>query len=210
LCGEATKKYVTNYKYPRPVFKNMGSVVAIMASPRREGNSSTIADAVLDGAMGLSTNAIKIHNLNKLSHVKGCQDCLACKSSGKCMTADDLSEVLDDIREADSLIISTPLYFEQASAQYRMLEDRLYSFLNADFTSNMKPGKKLVIIVTHMSEQENADAVADRIERFFVDKFKCVPSGKIVYQDKGSMHTALNDKEILNAARNIGFKLWGP
>jgi len=187
----------------------MSNVVAILASPRKDGNSSTIANAILDGAMGLSTNVIKIHHLNKLSYVRGCQDCLGCKKTGKCVTMDDLSEVLTDLRNADAIIIATPLYFGQPAAQYRMLEDRLYSFLNADFTSNMEPGKRVVTVVTYGSDAKSANDVADAIEKLFIGTFKSVSLGKIVYSCKGSKNTALNDAAILKTARDLGYALWG-
>lgn len=187
----------------------MSSVVAIIASPRKDGNSSAIVNAILDGAMGLSTNIIKIHHLNKLNYVRGCQDCLECKKVGKCITADDLTEVLEDVRNADAVIVSTPLYFGQPAAQYRLFEDRTYSFLNTDFTSNIGPGKKVITVVTYTADQEKAQGVADRIEDLFVNAFKAESSGKIVYRDNGSRDTAQNDSSILKTARDLGFALWG-
>lgn len=185
----------------------MSRVVAILASPRRDGNSSAIADAVVDGAMGLSTNIINIHCLNKLTSLHGCQACERCKSTGRCMQSDDLLPVLDDVRDADAIVVAVPVYFGQPCAQYRAFEDRLYGFLGKDMKSALPAGKRLIVIVTCGGDKAAAQREADRIEALFMDTFKCVPFGKIVYVGP-QKDSARKDKTLLSDARGMGFALW--
>jgi len=117
------------------------STVVIIGSPRK-GNSETIALAMAEGAKE-NGNAIKTYYLNKMKNVKGCQSCYGCKKTGKCVVKDDQSEILEALRDADSIILSTPTYFGQPSAQYRMLEDRFFGFLNGDFSRISHRIKKL-------------------------------------------------------------------
>ncbi len=65
----------------------MSKVVAIVSSPRHEGNSATIVDSIIDGAMGLSTNIISLHCLHTML-IHGCNACGACKVKGHCVTED--------------------------------------------------------------------------------------------------------------------------
>ena len=79
----------------------MSKILAVIASPRKDGNCATIVDAITDGAMGLSPNTLDIVNLNTLRFTNGCQACMGCKLTGSCVTKDDLIPVLDLVRGAD-------------------------------------------------------------------------------------------------------------
>ncbi|MCL1811745.1 MAG: flavodoxin family protein [Methanomassiliicoccaceae archaeon] len=185
----------------------MSKIVAIIASPRKNGNCKAIVDAITDGAMGLSPNVVDIVDLNALRFTNGCQACMGCKSSGSCVTKDDLLPVLDLIREAEALIVAVPVYFGHSSSQYRMLEDRLYSFIGKDRKGTLAKNKKLVTVVTCGGESGIAKAVADDIERIYVNYFSFEPVGRIVFSEMESGHVAEKDDELLERARLIGKKL---
>ncbi len=185
----------------------MGHIVAILGSPRKDGNSSTIAYSAVDGAMGLSTNLIDIHELNQLNCVRGCQACEKCKQAGICVVRDDLSKTLADVKAADAVIVAVPLYFGHASSQYRQFEDRLYGFIDAKGKSVLPEGKKLIVIVTYGGAKDQAEKVADDIETVFVRCFKCRPCGRIIYQGNDK-DQAKNDPKVLKEARDLGFALW--
>lgn len=182
----------------------MSKILAIVASPRKGGNCETIVDAITDGTMGLSLNVLDIINLNAFRFANGCQACMGCKLTGLCATNDDLQPVLNLIKEADSLIVATPVYFGHSSSQYRMLEDRLFCFIGKDGSSLLPKGKKLATVVTYGRDHGAAKAVADGIERLFVERFSFEPIGKIVFSDNGSEHAAEKDDELLEKARLLG------
>lgn len=128
--------------------KNMSKIVAVVASPIVDGNSDTIVSAVTDGAMGLSTNIIELFRLDKFRTLRGCSACNDCKKTGRCIHNDEIQDILDAIRDADVVIMSTPVYFNEVASQYKVLEDRMYSFYNNDASHNITAGKKAVIVVT--------------------------------------------------------------
>lgn len=183
---------------------SMSKILAIIASPRKGGNCETIVNAITDGAMGLSPNVLDIINLNSLRFTSGCQACMGCKLTGACVTKDDLQPILNLIKEADSLIVATPVYFGHSSSQYRMLEDRLYCFIDKDGSGLLPKGKRLVTVVTCGDDAETAESVADSIEEVLVGLFSFRPTGRIVLTDKGSKSTAENSDELLEKARALG------
>jgi len=185
----------------------MSKILAIVASPRKDGNCVTIVNAITDGAMGLSPNVLDIINLNNLRFTNGCQACMGCKLTGMCVTKDDLLPILSLVKQADSLIVATPVYFGHSSSQYRMFEDRLYSFIENDGSSTLKKGKKLVTVVTCGGDTEAAEAVANDIENLFVNCFSFKAVGRIVLSDKGSKHAAEKNDELLERAKLLGKKL---
>ena len=178
------------------------SIIGIVGSPRANGNSETILDAVLSGAKA-NGKEVKKYNLNKMN-IKGCQACMGCKKSGKCVQKDDLKALLEDMSNAEAVVLSTPLYFSQPTAQFRLFWDRCYSFMAPDFSPFIGAGKKLVTIVTCGSQEDVAMKTADTIEGMFAAMFKMVPSGKLVMANGGPTTVAKENKELMNKAEATG------
>ena len=129
--------------------------IGIVGSPRRNGNVDTLVQAVLAGAKEAGHETVK-YDLNEM-RFQGCQACNYCKShGGSCRLNDDLAPLLKDLFEADAAVFGTPIYFFQPSGQFRLMQDRFYSFLRTDFSVTLKPGKKAVIVTS----QANPDAAA--------------------------------------------------
>ena len=129
--------------------------IGIVGSPRKNGNVDTLVQAVLAGAEEAGHKTVK-YDLNTMKF-QGCQACNYCKShNGSCRLNDDLAPLLKDIVESDAVVFGTPIYFFQPSGQFRLMQDRLYSFLRPDFSVTLKPGKKAVIVTS----QGNPDAAA--------------------------------------------------
>ena len=134
-------------------------IVSLLGSPRKKSSSSTLAELVTD-TLTEQGDTVRTHALNKLSF-KGCQGCRACKTtSEQCILKDDLTQVLEDVKQADVLIMATPVYWGDVTAQLKGFIDRSYSYLTPDFmTSEIKhrlpPGKKLVFIQTQGDPNAN-------------------------------------------------------
>ena len=74
-------------------------IVAVLGSPRPQGNSSTLARAFLQAA-GARGAEITEFLLNPMDF-KGCQGCGACKTTrDTCILEDDLVPVLEAVRDA--------------------------------------------------------------------------------------------------------------
>ena len=121
-------------------------VIGINGSPRKHGNTETLVQTVLDAAVEKGHRTERF-DLNVMKY-QGCQACLWCKSHSRCRLNDDLTKLLDSINEADAVVFGSPIYFSQLTGQFRLFQDRLYSFVGPDFKVSLKPGKKAVIITT--------------------------------------------------------------
>lgn len=120
-------------------------VIAILGSPRKEGNSATLAQEALKGAasMGAETAVFYANDLS----VKGCQACYACKKLGKCVIQDDMTPLYHEILSASAIIFSSPIYMWEMTAQLKLVIDRLYAYFNLDHTSRL-PKIKVGLIFT--------------------------------------------------------------
>ena len=113
------------------------NVVAVLGSPRPNGNSSTLANRMLSAAAERGANTV-CYELNSLDF-KGCQACYACKQgSESCVLTDDLAVVLDAVQAVDVVIMASPVYCTDVSAQLKGFIDRLFSFLVPDYMSKLK------------------------------------------------------------------------
>ena len=137
----------------------MKKIVTLLGSPRANGNSVAIAERFTETAEKYGAET-KTYSLNKLKF-RGCQACMMCKDKlDRCVLKDDLEPVLDGIRSADVLVLATPVYFADVTAQMKMFIDRTYSyyvpdFLNKPVPSRLSPGKQLIFIQTQAQPGDN-------------------------------------------------------
>ena len=111
-------------------------VIAINGGPRKEWNTATLLRYALDGvtSKGGDTKLVHLYDLG----YKGCYSCFACKlkdgkSYGRCAINDDLKPILEEIAEADALILGAPIYFGSITGQMRSFLERLaFPYLKYD------------------------------------------------------------------------------
>jgi multimeric flavodoxin WrbA len=123
------------------------NVVGFIGSPRRKGNTATLVGEVLRGAQEAGAQ-VAVYDLNALD-IRGCQGCRACKKPGAaCVQQDDMQALYGAIAGADAVVIGTPVYMAQVTGQTKVFLDRLYAFLNDDFTHRLGAGKKTILVYT--------------------------------------------------------------
>jgi NAD(P)H-dependent FMN reductase len=141
-------------------------IVAVLGSPRPNGNSATLAQKFLDEARSLGAET-RSYLLNQMAF-QGCQSCRACKTKSEvCILEDDLSEVLEAIKEADILVLASPVYFGDLSGQLKCFVDRTYSYANPDFSSRVPPGKQAIMVLVQANpDLFGFDDIFPRYQRF--------------------------------------------
>ncbi|MGO9380294.1 MAG: flavodoxin family protein [Dissulfurispiraceae bacterium] len=147
-------------------------IACLLGSPRINGNSATIARRFLDTAEALGAEK-ETFILNSLSY-RGCQACYACKTKlEKCALNDDLTRVLEAVKEAETVVIATPTYYGDISGQLKCFIDRTFSYLKPDYMTNsepsrLAPGKKLLFIITQGAPDGTLfDHIFPLYDRFF-------------------------------------------
>lgn len=143
-------------------------VVCLFGSPRKNGNSAAVARHLLATAESLGAHT-QSFSLNSLA-LRGCQACQGCKvGAEKCVLKDDLSPVLDAVFAADLVVIASPVYYGDVSAQLKAFIDRSYSYLRPGYIglrhpSRLSKRKPLVFILTQ--GHRDPDWFADILPRY--------------------------------------------
>lgn len=104
-------------------------IIAINGSPRKKGNTATLLEYALEGAEKAGAKTQLIH-LYKHTY-QGCISCFACKKRGKekyigrCAMKDELTPVLEKARNANGIILGTPVYMNNITGMMQGFLERL-------------------------------------------------------------------------------------
>ncbi len=99
------------------------NVIGIVGSPRKNGNTELLTAHTLRAISeeGFNTELVPLAGLE----IKPCNACMACKDEETCTLEDDLFPIYLRMKEADGIIVASPVYFGSATAQIKALLDRV-------------------------------------------------------------------------------------
>ena len=97
-------------------------ILGINGSPRIGGNTDILLDKSLGGARLKGAETEKII-LNKLKF-SPCQECENMRDDGVCIIEDDMQIIYKKVKEADAIILASPIFFGSLTAQMKMMIDR--------------------------------------------------------------------------------------
>ena len=109
----------------------MSRVVIITTSLRARSNSDILAEKVAEGAKAAG-HKVEVISL-KDKTISFCKGCLACQKTFKCVIKDDAMEIAEKVKEADTLVFTTPIYYYEMSGQMKTLLDRLNPLYPSDY-----------------------------------------------------------------------------
>lgn len=180
----------------------MNKIVVLKGSPRKNGFSTRLLRQVVAGARDMGAE-ITEYDLNDPA-IRGCQGCFYCRSHEGCATEDALQPMYQDIREADGIAVSFPLYFGGINGQCKCWFDRMYPMLDENFQPRY-PGKKAVTVFA----QGNADPrrFQDTIDQtnMFFKIFGWEVQDTLLAFDTHNPHFTLSD-ELMESAYEAGKK----
>ena len=104
-------------------------ILVLNGSPHPEGNTSKMIAVFRASAENAGHNVAVIDVCRK--NIRGCLACEYChgKGQGQCIQKDDMQEVYALLREADMLVLASPIYYHNLSGQLKCAIDRFYSVL---------------------------------------------------------------------------------
>ena len=99
-------------------------VLGILCSPHKKGNSAIMLAKALAAASerGAEVETVWLNEKN----IHGCNDCRACLKTEKCRIKDDMTELYEQVMEANAIIFATPVYYCGLPGPAKSFLDRLH------------------------------------------------------------------------------------
>ena len=134
----------------------MKIIIIIDGGPRKNMNTAKLLQRFAEGAKSANNDTeVKTIRLYDLDY-KGCMSCMACKLKGKssniCRFKDALTPVLEEIAQADGLVLGSPIYFGDVTGQMRTFLERLsFPWLSYKDYNLTAPKRMPVVLVETMN-----------------------------------------------------------
>ena len=106
-------------------------VLIINSSPRKGGNSETLAASFAKGAEEAGHKVETVYLREK--NYSFCKGCLACLKAGHCVIGDDAVEIAARMHAADVLVLDTPVCYYSVSGQLKTMLDRANPLFDSDY-----------------------------------------------------------------------------
>ncbi len=179
------------------------SVVAFNGSPRRDGNTSVLIRHVLDELEreGIATECVQVGGRT----VRGCRDCRLCFESrdGRCVLDDDpVNDCIERMVGADGIVLGSPVYFLDVTAEMKALIDRAGVVARA----NNGLFRRKVGTAVAAVRRSGANHTIDTLHHFLLYSGMIVPGPPVIGVGK-EVGDVLEDGEGLARARAAGTEM---
>lgn len=159
-------------------------IIAFQGSPRPGGNTEVLLNETLKPLHEVGHD-IRVFQLNSMI-IKPCQDCGGCIKTGICIHKDDaMCGIYDAIKEADRIILASPIFFSSVSAQAKAMIDRCQSFwcekylMKKEIQAGPHGRKGLLLLVGGMKKEGSQKCSEETAKAFF--RTVSVPEHKVLY-----------------------------
>ena len=133
-------------------------VLLINGSPKVKGNTAFALEQMADvfAVEGIETELIQVGS----QQIRGCTGCGACYKNGKCVFDDLVNEVGEKLKEADGIIVGSPVYYASPNGTLISFLDRLFYSKSCDL--RMKVGASVVV-----ARRGGCTAAMDVLNKYF-------------------------------------------
>ena len=100
------------------------NAIGIAGSPRRNGNTEIITQHALNAIAeeGIDTELISLAGMD----IRPCDGCRSCHGEREwCHIDDDLMPLYEKLKEADAIILASPVYYGSATSLIKSMMDRV-------------------------------------------------------------------------------------
>ncbi len=175
-------------------------VLLINGSPHKEGCTYTALHEVAFQLKKHKIDSTIFHIGN--GPVRGCIGCGKCKGKGVCVFGDDsVNECVTLAREADAIVLGSPVHYASAAGAASAFFDRLFMVASGDFV--LKPGASIV-----SCRRGGASATFDQLNKYFTISQMPVVSSKYWNSVHGNTPDEVRqDLEGMQVMRTLGDNL---
>ncbi|MHA2178689.1 MAG: flavodoxin family protein [Candidatus Thorarchaeota archaeon] len=174
-------------------------VLGIIGSPRRGGNTETLVDSVLAGAMECGATAEKVV-LNELE-ISPCRACNGCQKSGGCILNDDMDAITELMQKSDIWVFGTPVYWWGPTAQFKAFIDRWYGLDHRVFQ-----GKQVILTIPMGGGNDHYARHTVGMFRDICNYLGMTCAETVVAPGMNGRNSVRENSRILESARTAGIR----
>ncbi len=174
-------------------------IVVVTGSPHKAGTSALLADKFIEGA---ESKGHEIYRFNAaFKNINPCIGCNACEMDGPCIFKDDIErELMPQLLNADLIVLVTPLYYYDMSAQLKTVVDRMHGRLRRF------DGKKSILMATAWNSAGwTFDALKDHYDSL-VQFMKWQDMGMVLAYGSGTRRM-IEATEFPEMAKHLGMSI---
>ena len=159
-------------------------VLGLQGSPRIKGNTSILLSAFLTEA---ETLGARIHYLDVArKNISPCQECGTCEEKGFCPIDDDMQRIYPLLRQADIIVMATPIFFYGPTAQIKALIDRSQALWARRYVDRLiDPGRKWrrgLLLAVGATKGKNLFEGTSLTAKYFFDAVGASYDGSLTYK----------------------------
>lgn len=186
-------------------------ILAIAGSPRRRGNTDALLEHAIAGAR--SGGAEVQHVVLSRLDIGPCISCNRCFETGRCAVQDDFQAIYDRTLEADGIILASPIFFMNVSAQTKAFIDRfqcvwaLRDVLHQPVPAPTGGGQRRAVFLSTAGWSKTKFDCALLTVRAFLATIEARLVGSLCVNDIDSKGDVDKHPELLERARALGIRL---
>ena len=172
-------------------------VLMLNGSPRVNGNTQVALEEMKEVFLseGIEVELVQVGN----KAIRGCIACGGCRKLGKCVFDDGVNELVESFKDADGLVVGSPVYYASANATLIAVLDRMFQSSGGYVDKRMKVGACVAI-----ARRGGTTATFDELNKYFTISGMPIASGQYWNGVFGGLPgEAAQDEEGLQQMRTV-------
>jgi multimeric flavodoxin WrbA/protein-tyrosine-phosphatase len=188
-------------------------VLGFQGSPRKKGNTSFLLTNFMQAVekLGAQTRIIEVTQKNIIP----CKEYVVCERKGYCPIDDDVkTEIYPLIRQAEVVVLATPIFFFNMSAQLKALVDRCQLFWARKYklklTDPAKKTKRGFVLAVGASKGKSLFEGLQLTAKYFFDAIDAGFEGSLTYREIEGPKDMAKHPKVLTDIEKAAADLIGP
>lgn len=182
----------------------MKKILAVVGSPRRNGNTDILVSRIAEGARtkGATVDELYLGDLT----IKECDGCHKCWEGKECSKNDEMCNIYPKIIQSDVIIFGTPVYWYGPTGLMKIFIDRFVYFNSPENREKIRSKSAVIAVPFEEEKPEMARLVVEFFEKSLAYlEMKVV--GKVIVPGVSGKGDILQKAERLREAYELGQSL---
>ncbi len=183
-------------------------ILGLQGSPRKKGNTNFLLSRFLEAAekRGALTRLIQVAD----RHIQPCKEYVVCEKKGYCPIDDDMAaEIYGLLRQAEVVVLASPIFFYNMTSQIKALVDRCQTFwarkYRLELSDPLKSTRRGFLLSVAASRGKNLFEGLQLTTKYFFDAIDARYEGSLVYRGmEGAKDLSKHPSVLEDVERAVG------